>query len=201
MTYSQEAQDLFVVDLLKGMRNGYFVEIGAWDGAKFSNSLLLEQEYGWTGLLVECDAKILDTLKVRRPNCAIDTRAVWSKTGQKMLFKSNERGMLSGFKETLSHRKGIALPGIFYDVETVSFDDLLDAHNCPSHINYCSIDTEGSECFILEKFSFRRTFDVFTIEHLRDKDDIYAIMREHGYEPFKTFLMEQETAFVRKDLL
>ena len=48
MSYSQAGQDLWVLDKIK---KGYFLEIGAYDGIKFSNSLLLE-ENGWEGLLI-----------------------------------------------------------------------------------------------------------------------------------------------------
>jgi hypothetical protein len=33
--------------------NGTHLEAGANDGESFSNSLYLEREYGWTGILVE----------------------------------------------------------------------------------------------------------------------------------------------------
>jgi hypothetical protein len=36
-------------------RNGFFVEIGGYDGETFSNSLLLEKERRWSGLLVEAN--------------------------------------------------------------------------------------------------------------------------------------------------
>jgi len=36
-------------------RGGFFVECGALDGERSSNTLWLEQARGWTGLLVEMD--------------------------------------------------------------------------------------------------------------------------------------------------
>jgi hypothetical protein len=40
---------------LNQKRNGFFVEIGGYDGESFSNSLFLEKERGWSGLLVEAN--------------------------------------------------------------------------------------------------------------------------------------------------
>ncbi|RXG51503.1 Protein Star, partial [Armadillidium vulgare] len=34
-------------------KNGTFIEAGAFDGEKLSNTLILERELGWTGLLIE----------------------------------------------------------------------------------------------------------------------------------------------------
>ena len=42
-SYSQEAQDLKVLLHYKLKKGGYFLEIGASDGVKFSNTYLLEQ--------------------------------------------------------------------------------------------------------------------------------------------------------------
>ena len=36
-------------------RNGFFVECGALDGERSSNTIWLEQKRGWTGLLIEMD--------------------------------------------------------------------------------------------------------------------------------------------------
>ena len=50
---SQCGQDLFVLDVLEGMRNGFFFDSGASDGIRASNTRLLEASYGWTGICVE----------------------------------------------------------------------------------------------------------------------------------------------------
>ena len=38
--------------LFKDKRNGFFIEAGAFDGELFSNTLHLEKNRGWTGVLV-----------------------------------------------------------------------------------------------------------------------------------------------------
>ena len=46
-------QDILVAVLARFKRNGYFVEFGATDGVYLSNTFLLEQQLGWTGILAE----------------------------------------------------------------------------------------------------------------------------------------------------
>ena len=48
--YSQAGQDLFVLEMLKKKRDGYFIEFGAYHSKSVSNTYLLESEYGWSGI-------------------------------------------------------------------------------------------------------------------------------------------------------
>ena len=47
---------------LKGRRNGFFIECGAADGQLGSNSMFLEIERNWTGLLVEANQRYYRTI-------------------------------------------------------------------------------------------------------------------------------------------
>ena len=51
--YSQSLQDIFVLSVLDGKRNGTYLEIGADDGIGINNTYILETEYDWTGLAFE----------------------------------------------------------------------------------------------------------------------------------------------------
>lgn len=55
-TLSQAGQDLFARKILKDKTKGYFLEIGSNHPITFNNTYLFEKEYGWTGLMVECDS-------------------------------------------------------------------------------------------------------------------------------------------------
>ena len=35
------------------IKNGFFIEAGAYDGEEISNTLFFELKHGWTGLLIE----------------------------------------------------------------------------------------------------------------------------------------------------
>jgi len=55
--YSEAGQDLFVMSVLGGKRNGYFVEIGSQHPIFINNTYLLENHFGWKGCMVEKDEK------------------------------------------------------------------------------------------------------------------------------------------------
>jgi hypothetical protein len=171
-TYSHLRQDILTVLLYNYKTNGYFVEFGALDGKKDSNTYLLEKEYGWTGILAEPGKIFHNDLKLNR-SCIVDTRAVTNKTGDFLDFKETHAHLgLSGIvehvyncnDEHVSLRK--ASEGNIYKVETVSLNDLLSTHNAPFEIDYMSVDTEGSETLILEAFDFsKHQIGLISVEH------------------------------------
>lgn len=50
---SQASQDLFVVAMTEGMRNGFYLDIGCNHPVAINNTYLLESEFDWTGILVD----------------------------------------------------------------------------------------------------------------------------------------------------
>lgn len=143
--------------LLRGQRGGFFVEFGACDGLHFSNTLHLEKDLGWRGILVEPNKSYFRSLKKNR-NVALDDRAVWTETGLYIDFTEVSAGGLSGFTKSFrsseSLQKRTKIGAISYKVKTISLNDLLESYKCPYRFDFLSIDTEGSELEILKKFDF-----------------------------------------------
>lgn len=164
---SQLGQDLFVLHMLGGRRNGYFVEFGATDGVSLSNTCLLERSFGWRGICAEPCRRWHPELKKNR-RCAIDTRCVWSRTGDHLRFAESDDAVYStvkAFADSDGHAE-LRRDAREYDVTTISLVDLLASHGAPPEIDYLSIDTEGSELEILAAHDFGRyRFRVITVEH------------------------------------
>lgn len=186
LSFSQLFQDLFVVYILKGKRNGFFVEFGATDGHLLSNTAVLERDFDWRGLLAE-PAKYWHTALKNNRSAAVDHRCVWSKTGEMLSFKETvmpELSTLVTLVESDFNNDG-RVDGKTYSVETVSLNDLLEFHKCPRQIDYISIDTEGSELEILSTFKFE-DFDisVITVEHNYREPNrklIFDLLTSKGY--------------------
>src|SRR4051794_39511467 len=72
---SQYGQDLFVLDLLRGQRDGFFLDSGASDGVHFNNTLLLERAFGWRGICIEPNDLFFRSLRAERTgyclNCCL----------------------------------------------------------------------------------------------------------------------------------
>jgi hypothetical protein len=72
----------------------------------------------------------------------------------------------------------------YYEVETVSLNDMLDEHHAPADFEYLSIDTEGSEQAILQAFNLTRYRPkIITVEHnyASSRNAILSLLTAHGY--------------------
>ena len=69
MYYSQYQEDVFLNDrYFKNKRNGTYIELGALDGIFYSNTKFFEDQFGWSGILIEPHPIICESLKNNRPN-------------------------------------------------------------------------------------------------------------------------------------
>lgn len=163
--YSQLGQELFVLYVLKNKKNGFFVEFGATDGKELSNTMLLENTYGWNGILSE-PARIFENIIKYNRSCIIDNKCIYTKSNEMVEFV--EIGWISTITDYINsdfHGELRSQSNIKYLVETITLDDLLDKHNAPKVIDYLSMDTEGSEFDILNSYSFNRHINIITVEH------------------------------------
>ena len=72
VSYSQAFQDLFVIDVLEGKRNGTFVDLGCSYPIAINNTYLLESDFGWDGVAVDIDSDRTSEWKVDR-DCDVIT--------------------------------------------------------------------------------------------------------------------------------
>lgn len=188
LSSAQFFQDLFVLHTLGDKRNGYFVEFGACDGRSGSNSLMLEQQYDWNGIVAEPGRCWHEALKKNR-HCNIDLRCVWDVSEQKLDFNEVTNPGLAGLSTVDSYTKHdghgpLRGQGVVYSVDTISLNDLLMFHKAPQQIDYLSIDTEGSELRILQAFDFNRyDIKVITVEHNHtpQRQEIEALLTGKGF--------------------
>jgi FkbM family methyltransferase len=182
---SQLKQDLFVMYHYED-RPGFFVEFGGLDGVDTSNTYLLEKDHGWNGIIVEPLPRFKDDLLKNR-NCTVDLRCVYSVSNSLVTLGEVENfpavSTLVEFKDYESMWKERRQNPFEHEVLTVSLDDLLDQHDAPETIDYLSIDTEGSEFTILASYSFKRNFNLMTVEYGNqvERDKIYKLLTSKNY--------------------
>ncbi len=183
---SQIGQDFFVLSETNFKKHGYFVEIGASNGYDLSNTLLLESQFGWNGLLVEPAKCWEQDLRKNRPATSIETSCVWSETGLRIGFSEAKVGELSTVDSFVNQdlHSSNRSNSKRYLVATISLNDLLKKYDAPELIDYLSIDTEGSEFEILNSFDFRKNrINIITVEHnfTNKRERIYDLLVKNGY--------------------
>lgn len=202
---AQLFQDVLVLYLLGEKRNGVFVEFGACDGERHSNSHLLETEFKWTGLLAE-PARVWHASLLNNRDCKVDLRCVWKESGEKIEFLETLSPELSTVKSRSASDRHIRSEesSTRYEVDTITLNDLLNEHDIQPGFDYLSIDTEGSEIDVLCAFDIKRYRpSVLTIEHNHRASErvIERLLTQHGYKRVFRELSCWDAWYVQKDIL
>ena len=197
-TYSQFGQDKFLdTHVFKNFRDGTYVDVGAYDGIKFSNTYLFAKQYGWHGINIEPNSIIFADLQKNRPDSinmqiAID---VEDNKHKDFMLNTGYSKMLSGLKEYYDSKHIARLNkeqkqygGLttIVPVTTRRLDSLLLENNI-SHIHLLSIDVEGAEESVIKSIDFDKVFiDVIIFENNYDNaENIKYYLRNKGYIVFK----------------
>jgi FkbM family methyltransferase len=183
---AQLGQDLWAVAATRRKRGGYFVEIGAFDGIRHSNTYLLEKEFGWRGILVEPNPACQEDLR-RHRSAVISSKAIYSKrTTLDFACIDKEPELSTVVEHALEdrHAEERRRQSHVIPVSAITLNELLEEHSAPDDVDYLSIYTEGSELEILSAFDFaRRRIGLLSVEHNNTQSEsaVERILLEAGY--------------------
>lgn len=187
VSQSQCAQDLFAMFILESRFGfdirafkGTFVEFGAFDGLKHSNSYCFEQ-LGWRGVVLEPDSSRVAECRSNR-QCEVVHAAVVGKGGPEFVefLKDPNDGELSHIAGYGTDRAKQAV--VSEKVGTITLDVVLSRLG---QVDFLSMDTEGSEADILETTSFDVRPRIIVVEHNYDtakRERIRRRLEALGYE-------------------
>lgn len=188
LSTSQLGQDLWVLERTNNQRGGFFVEFGATDGIRLSNTYLLERHFDWRGICAEPNPKMFTQLQLNR-SCIVSNACIGPRTGELVDFVLAEEygGRVQEMESDMHADKRKAYwsdPSYRATFRTESLHDLLVRLGAPHRIDYLSIDTEGSEFEILEAFPFESwELRLITVEHnfTQTRERIRALLESKGY--------------------
>jgi len=189
---SQLYQDIFASFIIDKKFEKTFLEFGATDGIKLSNTYLLENSFGWKGALSEPSPQWHKSLKNNRKESIIISECIWSESKKKLDFFMSDFGELSTLKNFIDNDIN-SLPdntnmrkksGKFIEVETISLNDVIKKFFNGNSPSYISVDTEGSEYEILKTLNFNLYRPkLFTVEHNFTDNEIKIddLMKSNNY--------------------
>ena len=185
---AQAGQDRYVEQFLKH-ENGVYVEFGARDGIEHSNTYYFEKTYNWTGILVEPDDRELKKITINRPNAHIYTGVAVCPVGTKeVTFAISSNRGWSGIQNSYDDNRWVNTVINQKKIPCVDLNEI-----CPEHVDYMTVDTEGSEVEILRTFDFT-SHDVTIIQVERnmktqvqrnEEKQLTQFMSNKGYEKIK----------------
>jgi len=130
-----------------GLRNpGVFVELGALDGKRFSNTWMLERCFSWRGLLIEANPINFAKLNASGRTACAEGRCVHSavcREGVGSVRISLEGGETAGELRFLTKKRQKSRAKRVADVPCEPLSSLMARHGLASEADFLSLDVAG----------------------------------------------------------
>jgi len=193
--HSQYQQDKVIYEtFFRNKKDGIFLEIGADDGVDKSNSLFFERSLGWWGMCIEPRPNAFKKL-IKNRSCVCENVALSNTKGTGEFLSIHGWGKgLSGLTQNYDQRHKIRIKNELLSqqgqdssteiiqVRVVKLSELLEKHGF-TEIDYCSLDTEGSEFDILRSIDFDNfRFNVMSIENNYADNQIREFLINKGFK-------------------
>lgn len=210
--FSQIGQDEFIDNFFLKKENGFFVDVGASDGKYFSNTYFFEKYRNWKGICIEPLPTEFNKLSLNRSSinlnlCVSDFEGETDFTYVEG-FYDYPINMLSGISDKYHslHKERInqEVNKCGGKIETIKvpvkkLQTIFDEFNV-TEVDFCSVDTEGSELDIIKSIDFDKTLiKVFIIENNYNESDIKDFLESKGYALHSK--IRWDDVFVRKNII
>lgn len=169
--------------------DGYFVEVGSYNGESYSNTWFLEKTLGWKGTLIEADPSLHAQGEKKRAaskhvNCAVVAPGSPGTVSFEIVDGCRWVSSLSVRESMLKRIDEIPTQVQKVVVVAKTLDQILDEVAAPTGFEFLSIDVEGHEWPVLQGFSLPRWKPRIIIvernDHFPDRR-IMRHMRLNGY--------------------
>lgn len=190
-TYSQQGEDVILRILFHGVKDGFYVDVGAHHPKQYSNTYYFYKK-GWRGINIDAMPGSMQKFRKARPR-DINLEVGVSKTGgSRKYYAFNEPG-LSGFSRQNSEKRS-SESGRYIDftkqIETFPLNEILDRHLPEQQtIDFLSVDVEGLDVEVLESNDWNKytpsvvlaeALDLSKLEEIY-RSPVYRLLKEKGY--------------------
>jgi len=174
---SQNGQDLFALMSNNFKIGGTFIEFGAYDGIIFSNTHLLENKYGWNGILIDPVPNHYAKMKVNR-NCQLINAAIVPKSEFEVIIEEQPASDLSKLVTKRNYLQKV------HKVKAFTLSEIFAMFLKTNVLDFLSIDIEGKDIEVLKSIDFSKIqINAICVEHNNRKgsDQLIKYMNEKGY--------------------
>jgi len=205
-SYALYEMDYKLNKIFKNKKQGFFIEAGANDGKRQSNTYFLEFYKNWKGLLIEPVYEKFAQCMENRSRQTLVVNAALVQNGYHddyidMIHTPNCHGMLSVVNDDNAPfmMKRAMEPGIKMRVPAKTLNECLAMlAEAPQHIDLLILDVEGYEYYALQGIDFEKwKIEYLLIEQLDNKTENIAGLIEEYYELVE-LLSEHDYLYKRK---
>eukprot|EP01129_Flabellula_baltica_P007327 TRINITY_DN2834_c0_g1_i1.p1 TRINITY_DN2834_c0_g1~~TRINITY_DN2834_c0_g1_i1.p1 ORF type:complete len:315 (-),score=44.94 TRINITY_DN2834_c0_g1_i1:3-947(-) len=190
--YSQCEQDKNIYEkIMKAApgRPGKFIDIGASNGERISNTKFFEESLKWKGICIEPNPEAYAELVKNRPDCINVNMGVGDRKGSMVFLKSSYPDN-SAFREYASpqHIERLEKEGGYEEiiVEVDTLENILKIHDFyADRFDYLSLDCQGCSERFLKQVETKIIFDMISIEmndYERNNHIVKQVLADNDYD-------------------
>ena len=158
ISYGQNAEDIVLMRVFSGQRNGFYIDVGAGDPLFGSITKNLYEKLNWAGINIEPNPTIYNKLVTERPRDINVACGVSDDKGNVKftVLKDDWAWGLSTFDRKLADgykKKGLETESITVPIRTLN--DILNEHQ-PKQIDLLKVDVEGWEDKVMKSIDLSK---------------------------------------------
>ena len=174
--------------------NGYYVDVGAFDGRSSSNTYHLEKSLGCGGVLIEpimhqyfrskqirsSHNKFFNAACVSKDYKEDTVELLYSASMSTIVTRGGEEKALAWAEEGAKYlSRAESVERTWSQARTL--ESILVESNSPRTIDLLSIDVEGNELAVLEGIDFSLWKFKYIIIETKENSEANKLLQEHGY--------------------
>ena len=187
-TYALLGEDRLLSALLRNVKPGFYVDVGANEPARQSNTFALYKK-GWRGLTIDANPAMAAWHRRLRP-ADIQVHAAVSDRETEVTFTEFEESVFSSFVPSFVDRwQRDRKVRTQYQLKTRTLTSILDEHRVPEQFEVLGVDVEGHDLEVLKSLDWRRYHPRFVVVEMDGfnpatptADSIYAFLLAQRYE-------------------
>jgi len=154
ISYAQNFEDVILYRALKGIKQGFYIDVGAWDPVIDSVTKAF-YDRGWHGINIEPSRTYFEKLEAERPRDINLMVVAGSRAGLTVFYEILETGLSTAKKEIADHFARAGYKVREYQVPCLPLATICEANRI-QEIHFLKIDVEGMETEVIQGCDFAR---------------------------------------------
>lgn len=155
--FSQEGEDLFLIDFFKNKSEGFYVDVGAFHPFRINNTYALYKK-GFRGINIDISATSIDFFNFARPDDTNLNIGASNKFENKIFFSKKNLSFHNTFSKSLAESKIQNEPfKKKYTIECKPLTQIIDDTKFSNKkIDFLNIDAEGHDYEVLQGLDLKK---------------------------------------------